>query len=226
MSQPRTGTVPSSFLQYASIRLGFPPSLCGIRSQLPHPLNNRTHPIRSTHGLHPSFPSHSVQFPIDPYHVGDQVWLEGKNLRTSFPSYKLTPRRHGPFTITSIIQGTSCRLDLPPSWKIHPVFHASLLSPYRETSAHGPNFTRPPPELIDGDAHYEVEEILDSRFFRNRLQYLVKWVGYPDSENLWLAASELSSAPDLVSSFHLSHPTAASPSVRPLPRSILKTRSS
>src|SRR5713226_9294808 len=141
-----------------------------------------------------------------PYHIGDQVWLEGKNLQTSFPSYKLAPRRHGPFMITSIIQGTSCKLELPPSWKIHPVFHASLLSPYHETSAHGPNFTRPPPELIDGDAHYEVEDVLDSWFFHNRLQYLVKWVGYPDSENLWLATSELSSAPDLAT-----HPTPLLP---------------
>src|SRR5713101_2346509 len=160
-----------------------------------------------------------------PYLVGDQVWLEGKNLQTSFPSYKLAPRCHGPFMITSIIQGTSCKLELPPSWKIHPVFHASLLSPYHKTSTHGPNFTQPPLELIDGDAHYEVEKVLNSRFFRNQLQYLVKWVSYPDSENLWLAASELLSAPDLVSSFHLSHPTAASPSVCPLPCSILKTRS-
>src|SRR6266849_2322012 len=157
-----------------------------------------------------------------PYHVRDQVWLEGKNLRTSFPSYKLAPRHHGPFTITSIIQGTLCKLELPPSWKIHPVFHASLLSPYCETPAHGPNFTWAPLELIDGDAHYKVEKVLDSWFFHNWLQYLVKWVSYPDSENLWLATSELLSAPDLVSSFHFSNPTAASPSVCPLPHCILK----
>src|SRR5713226_3249477 len=133
---------------------------------------------------------------------------------------------NGPFKITSIIQGTSCKLELPPSWKIHPVFHTSLLSPYCETSAHGPNFTWPPLELINGDAHYEVKKVLDLQFFCNRLQYLIKWVGYPDSENLWLATSELSSAPDLVSSFHLSHPTAALPSTHPLPCSILKNRSS
>ena len=141
------------------------------------------------------------------------------------PLFQTCPMSHGPFKITSITQGTSCKLDLPPSWKIHPVFHASLLSPYHKTSAHGPNFTWPPPELIDGDAHYEVKKVLDSWFFCNWLQYLIKWVGYPDSENLWLATSELSSALDLVSSFHLSHPTAALPSVHPLPHSILKTHS-
>src|SRR5713226_6621496 len=132
-----------------------------------------------------------------PYQVGDQVWLEGKNLQTTFPSYKLAPQHHRPFKITSIIQGTLCKLELPPSWKIHPVFHTSLLSPYHETATHGPNFTWPPLELIDSNAHYEVEKVLNSWFFHNRLQYLVNWVGYPDSENLWLATSELSSAPNL-----------------------------
>src|SRR5229473_426311 len=99
-----------------------------------------------------------------PYQIRDQVWLEGKNLQTTFPSYKLAPQHHRPFKITSIIQGTSCKLELPPSWKIHPVFHALLLSPYQETSTHGPNFTWPSPDLIDGDAHYKVEKVLDSHF--------------------------------------------------------------
>src|SRR5713101_4769044 len=97
-----------------------------------------------------------------PYQVRDQVWLKGKNLWTSFSSYKLASCYHGPFKITSIIQGTSCKLELPPSWKIHPIFHILLLSPYCKTSAHGPNFTWPPLELIDGDTHYEVKMVLDS----------------------------------------------------------------
>src|SRR5216684_1270064 len=99
-----------------------------------------------------------------PYQIRDQVWLEGKNFWTTFPSYRLAPKNHGPFKITSIIQGTSCKLELPPSWKIHPVFHALLLSLYHETPAHGPNFTWPLPELIDGEVHYEVEKVLNSRF--------------------------------------------------------------
>jgi hypothetical protein len=42
------------------------------------------------------------------------------------------------------------RLELPTQWSIHPVFHIDLLMPYKETTMHGPNFTRPTPELIDG----------------------------------------------------------------------------
>jgi hypothetical protein len=39
--------------------------------------------------------------------------------------------------------------------------------------------------LIDGEAKWEVEQILDLCWHRHggQLQYLVKWVGYLDSVN-------------------------------------------
>ena len=81
--------------------------------------------------------------------------------------------------------------------------------PYKETEAHGPNFTCPPPEIInEEEGHYELEAILQSRFTRNKkdIQYLVKWKGYPDSENSWLPASSMKSAQDLVKDFHKHYP--------------------
>ena len=95
------------------------------------------------------------------------------------------------------------------SWKIHLVFHNSLLKPYKETPAHGPNFARPPPEIIDKEGeHYEVETILKSRVTPNRrgIQYLVKWKGYPSSENSWVSATNMKNAPDLTKTFHNQYP--------------------
>jgi hypothetical protein len=93
------------------------------------------------------------------YHVGEQVWLKGKNLRFPHQATKLNPKCYGPFKIIKEISPVAYQLQLPPSWNIHPVFHASLLSPYRETPSHGPNFSRPPPDLIDNEEEYEVEQI-------------------------------------------------------------------
>ena len=42
-----------------------------------------------------------------------------------------------------------------------PTFHASLLSPYHEMAEHGANYTEPPPDIIEGQEEYKVEEILD-----------------------------------------------------------------
>ena len=88
---------------------------------------------------------------------GDQVWLEGTNLQLSHPSVKLVPKRYGPFKVLKEISPVFYRLELPPHWTLHNVFHASLLTPYRETLEHGINFHEPPLELIEGEEEYEVE---------------------------------------------------------------------
>jgi hypothetical protein len=93
------------------------------------------------------------------YRMGQKVWLEAKNLPLQYGSPKLTPRCHGPFQIIKDISPVTYQLDLPHQWNIHPVFHASLLTPFIETDSHGPNFSRLPPDLIKGEAEYEVEDI-------------------------------------------------------------------
>jgi len=103
--------------------------------------------------------------PKDQFRVGDQVWLEVKNLALPYQTRKLAPKHHGPFPITKQVSPVAYQLDLPPAWTIHDVFHASLLTPYRETVEHGVNYSRPPPELIGGAKEYEVEAIMGHRFF-------------------------------------------------------------
>jgi hypothetical protein len=141
------------------------------------------------------------------YKEGDLVWLEGKNLRTNQPTTKLAPRRHGPFKIKQVMSAVNYRLELPTQWSIHPVFHIDLLTPYRETIMHSPNFTRPAPELVEGEEEYSVEKILDSWRFsrRRRLQYLVKWEGYPDSDNMWVDKDDIF-ADDKIRDFKTSNP--------------------
>ena len=135
------------------------------------------------------------------------VWLEGTNLKLPYQSIKLAPKRQGPFKIIKAISLVAFRLELPPSWTIHDVFHASLLTPYVETSAHGPNFVRPPPDLVGDQTEYEVEAVINHRTFgRNkRLQYLLKWKGYPHSDNTWENATDVH-APALIRDYHCHHP--------------------
>jgi hypothetical protein len=106
---------------------------------------------------------------------------------------KLAPKRHGPFPIVRVLSPITYELHLPVQWKLHPVFHVDLLTPYRETEFHGANYDKPPPDLIDGEEEYEVEHIVASqRFGRgHKLQYLVKWKGYPDAENQWVAKEDI-----------------------------------
>jgi hypothetical protein len=141
------------------------------------------------------------------YKEGDQVWLEGKNLCINQPTAKFAPRRHGPFKVLKVLSLVSYQLQLPTQWSIHPVFHIDLLTPYRETITHGPNYQRPLPELVDGEEEYSMEKILDSQKFgrRRHLQYLVKWEGYPDLDNMWVDKDDVF-ADDKVQEFKTSNP--------------------
>jgi hypothetical protein len=116
---------------------------------------------------------------------------------------KLAAQRLGPFTISKVISPVVYCLTLPPTWKIFPTFHTSLLSPYKETEEHGANFLEPPPELVGGNEEYEVEKVLGHRthgWWKKR-QYLIKWKGYSEAHNSWEPEENLN-APDLVKEYH------------------------
>jgi Chromo (CHRromatin Organisation MOdifier) domain len=138
-----------------------------------------------------------------PFVTGQKVWLEGTNLKTSHPTKKFAPKHYGPFPIMDVISLVIYRLTLPPSWKIHNVFHVSLLTPYKEMEEHGLNFTNPPPELIKEREEYEVEQVLASRLYGRwkKLQYLIRWKGYSHAHDSWAPADDVH-APDLVQAFH------------------------
>ena len=99
------------------------------------------------------FPSQNV------FRLGQRVWLEDKDLALPYGIVKLAPRHHGPFEITQVISPVVYKLKLLPQWSIHPVFHASLLTPYVKTIEHSENYLRPPPDQIGGEEQYEVKAI-------------------------------------------------------------------
>jgi len=112
--------------------------------------------------------------------------LNGRNIKTRRPSRKMDHKNHGPFQIEKIISPLAVRLTLPRRWKIHNVFHVSLLEPYR-TSEH-----RTPPDPskvlreaddIEQSEEYDVEKVMSSRKSGRRILYLVKWLDYPERKD-------------------------------------------
>ncbi len=145
-----------------------------------------------------------------PYQQGAMVWLEGVNLRTLYPTSKLAPKHYRPFPIKRVLSTITYELELPPQWKIHPVFHTNLLTPYKEMALHGTNYTQPPLDLIMGEAKYEVEQILDARRCGQgcKMQYYIKWKGFPMSDSTWEPLEHLSNTQDLITNFYRLHPMA------------------
>jgi len=65
--------------------------------------------------------------------------------------------------VATQVSKVAYQLRLPLTWKIHNVFHASLLTPYKETDQHRPNFIKPPPEIVEEEEEWEIEKILKER---------------------------------------------------------------
>ena len=94
-----------------------------------------------------------------PFKKEQKVWPDSRHLKTNYHK-KMAPKREGPFEVEKVLGPLTYRLKLPPSWKIHNIFHATLLQPYKENDVHGENYIRPPPDIEEGEEVYEVEAIL------------------------------------------------------------------
>ena len=143
--------------------------------------------------------------------VGQFAWLSTAHLRLPAKlSRKLASRWAGPFQVLAQVGAVSFRLALPPSWRLHDVFHASQLKPavgYTGDTVQDSGF-RPP---ADDDGEFEVERVLDHRRVRRGRswvdEYLVKWVGYDLFEATWEPVGNLANAPEALAEFLASRGT-------------------
>ena len=127
--------------------------------------------------------------------VGDSVLLSTQNLRLKGIPHKLQRKFCGPYKVLEKIGTQAYRLRLPDTWRIHPVFHVSLLKPWR------PSTVQQVPgevELEDPDLpqYFDVEKILrwrwNSKTRRRQREFLVLWQGYPMEDAEWIPASYFS----------------------------------
>jgi hypothetical protein len=147
------------------------------------------------------------------FQEGDYVLLRSSNITLPWQrkqqSRKLQPRFLGPFQIFKKQSPLVYQLKLPPSLKLHPVFHISRLERYTgDVESLG---SQPPPELVlSGDTaqeEWEVETIMDQRQRKRgrtyQTEYLVKWKDYPLHDATWEPEDNLQNAQEAIAEFKL-----------------------
>ena len=128
--------------------------------------------------------------PAPDYQPGQRVYLRAKNLPIPGTTKKLSPRFVGPFPIECLVNPVSVKLSLPPSMRVHPVFHVSQIKPATSSPHTAPEPAPPPPQVLDdGDLAWEINEVLDVRRYGRGFQYLVDWVGYRPEDRSWVPRS-------------------------------------
>lgn len=146
------------------------------------------------------------------FKVGDKVWLNRRNIRTKRPSWKLDWKIIGPFRVIEKYEKNAYKLDLPPSYQIHDVFHVNLLEK-------DPTDVEPPLDITAEKKHRKrwiVESVWDSKVFKPReisledkpgdLYYLVHWNNKPNSKDTWEPATQIRHLKKVVRKFHAANP--------------------
>jgi hypothetical protein len=131
--------------------------------------------------------------------IEDKIWLLRRNLKTNRLCDKLDFCHLGPFLVVKQINDVAFRLELPPSMKIHPIFHVFLLEAYKESSIPGIFHVPSLSVEIEGQEEFEVSKIFDSRVIRKKLEYLILWQEYDISERTWEPVANLCNTPKMIS---------------------------
>jgi transposase InsO family protein len=148
------------------------------------------------------------RMPAPAFQPGDLVWVDGRNWRTARPSRKLENKHHGPYRVIRTIGTHAYELDIPATIQKHRTFPVSLLHAAAEDPLPGQVTPPPLPVIVEGEEEWEVEEILDSRRIRGRLQYLVKWRGFTDPT--WEPEENLTEV-EAVDTYHERYPARPAP---------------
>ncbi|KAL1981340.1 hypothetical protein VTN96DRAFT_2781 [Rasamsonia emersonii] len=151
--------------------------------------------------------------------VGNEVYLclgDGYDIpANAIAAKKVRDKRAGPFKVLERVGKLAYRLDIPATWRIHPVISVAHLEPApKGPDPYGRTATEPGavlderfPEDTD---RYEVEVILDKRtrcYGRSKTpttHYLVRWKGYTAAGDQWLHERNLVGAEELIKEFEAS----------------------
>jgi hypothetical protein len=111
------------------------------------------------------------------YKLENVMWLFTKNIKIERSSRKLNHKWIESYKIKKILRD-ACQLNLSQSMKIHNIFHTSLLRSVVTNSLIDQVQSSSSSIVVDEKKEYEMNDILNSRYHYDKLQYKVVWIDH------------------------------------------------
>jgi hypothetical protein len=135
------------------------------------------------------------------YKMNDMIWLSIKNIKTERSFRKLNHKWIDSFKIKKILKN-ACQLNLSQSIKIHDIFHTFLLR-IVATNSLTDQIQSSSSSIVmkDEKEKYEVNDILNSRYHYDKLQYRIVWIEH-SSDRVWYSTENSDHSKKILIDYH------------------------
>ncbi len=139
------------------------------------------------------------------YKIKSKMFLNERNIVTARSFKKLNDKMLDSFKITESVD-SFYKLKLSETMCIHDVFDSELLRSVIDDSLSDQKNESSRSIVINDEDEWKIDDILNFRRYRKRLQYRVKWKSYDNDLN-WYNANddEFMNAQEMIDDFHIKY---------------------
>ncbi len=139
------------------------------------------------------------------YEIESKMFLNEWNIVTARSFKKLNDKMLDSFQIIESVD-SFYKLKLSETMHIHDVFHSELLHSVVDNSLSDQKSESSESIVINDEDEWEIDDILNFRRYRRRLQYRVKWKSYDNDLNWYNADDdEFMNAQEMIDDFHIKY---------------------
>ncbi len=134
------------------------------------------------------------------YKEEHMIWLSIKNIKTKRSFRKLNHKWIKSYKVKKVLKDV-CQLKLSSFMKIHDTFHISLLRLASNDSFVEQIQFSSLLIVINEENEYEMNDILDSRYHYEKLQYKVAWIEH-SSNRVWYSTESFEHTKKILTDYH------------------------
>ncbi len=139
------------------------------------------------------------------YKIESKMFLNERNIVTAKSFKELNDKMLDSFQITESVD-SFYKLKLSETMHIHDVFHSELLHSAVDDSLPDQKNESSKSIVINDEDEWKIDDILNFRRYRRRLQYRVKWKNYDNDLNWYNADDdEFMNAQEMIDDFHIKY---------------------